>query len=224
MIPFDAVVIGAGPTGLACGIELKKRGVNAVLIEKGCIVNSFYHYPTNMVFFTTPELLEIGDIPMTSLNEKPNRTEAFKYYRRVSDHYKLDVHQYETVLSVTGEDGAFVVSTTNRLNEHSSTLQRRSLSRRDTTTSSRRWIVQAQTSEGHPLLQRAASVLRPRRRNHRREEFRRDRRPRVMVDRRPRHVDPSRAQASPIQSSTGSSRTSRTESRTARFPVTSTRK
>jgi len=112
---FDAVVIGAGPTGLACGIELKKRGVNAVLIEKGCIVNSIYHYPTNMVFFTTPELLEIGDIPMTSLNDKPNRTEALKYYRRVSDHYKLNVHQYETVLSVTGNDGAFVVTTIDRL-------------------------------------------------------------------------------------------------------------
>ena len=112
---FDAVVIGAGPTGLACGIELKRRGVNAVLIEKGCVVNSLYHYPTNMVFFTTPELLEIGDIPMTSLNDKPNRTEALKYYRRVADHYKLNVHQYETVLSVTGKDGAFVVATRDRL-------------------------------------------------------------------------------------------------------------
>jgi thioredoxin reductase (NADPH) len=112
---IDAVVIGAGPTGLACGIELKKRGVKAVLLEKGCIVNSLYNYPTNMVFFTTPELLEIGDIPMTSLNEKPNRTEALKYYRRVSQHYQLDVHQYETVLSVEGEDGAFIVNTRDRL-------------------------------------------------------------------------------------------------------------
>ena len=67
---------GAGPTGLACGIELQNRGVKTVLIEKGCVVNSIYHYPTNMVFFTTPELLEIGNIPMTSLNEKPVRTEA----------------------------------------------------------------------------------------------------------------------------------------------------
>ena len=75
------VVVGAGPTGLACGIELQKRGVKTVLIEKGCVVNSIYHYPTNMTFFTTPELLEIGNIPMTSLNEKPNRTEALKYYR-----------------------------------------------------------------------------------------------------------------------------------------------
>ena len=89
----DVVVIGAGPTGLACGIELKRRGVQSVLIEKGCIVNSIYHYPTNMVFFTTPELLEIGDIPMTSLNEKPVRGEALKYYRRVSEYHGLDVHQ-----------------------------------------------------------------------------------------------------------------------------------
>ena len=70
MTRFDAIVIGAGPTGLACGIELKKRGVNALLIDKGCVVNSLYHYPTNMVFFTTPELLEIGDIPMTSLERE----------------------------------------------------------------------------------------------------------------------------------------------------------
>jgi len=108
---FDAIVVGAGPTGLACGIELGKRGVKTLLIEKGCVVNSLYHYPTNMVFFTTPELLEIGDIPMTSLNEKPGRTEALKYYRRVADHYKLNIHQYETVLGVHGGDGRFHVPT-----------------------------------------------------------------------------------------------------------------
>ena len=85
------LVIGAGPTGLACGIELQKRGLKAVLIDKGCVVNSLYHYPTHMTFFTTPELLEIGDIPMTSINDKPNRTEALKYYRRVADHYQLDI-------------------------------------------------------------------------------------------------------------------------------------
>jgi thioredoxin reductase (NADPH) len=115
---FDAVVVGAGPTGLACGIELKARGVNAVLIEKGCVVNSLYHYPTNLVFFTTPELLEIGNIPMTSLNEKPNRTEALKYYRRVADHYKLDIHQYEKVDKIAGADGAFEVFTTDRYGCH----------------------------------------------------------------------------------------------------------
>ena len=118
MNPFDAIVVGAGPTGLACGIELKRRGLNAVLIEKGCVTNSLYHYPTNMVFFTTPELLEIGDIPMTSLNEKPNRTEALKYYRRVADHYKLDIHQYERVDNLAGVDNAFEVRTTDRYGCH----------------------------------------------------------------------------------------------------------
>jgi len=112
---FDALVVGAGPTGLACGIELQQRGLKTVLIEKGCVVNSIYNYPTNLVFFTTPELLEIGNIPMTSLAEKPGRIEALKYYRRVADHYKLDVHQYERVDAVTGSDGAFEVSTTDRL-------------------------------------------------------------------------------------------------------------
>ena len=111
MTDFDTIVIGAGPTGLACGIELKRRGVQTLLIEKGCVVNSLYNYPTHMTFFTTPELLEIGDIPMTSINEKPTRTEALKYYRRVADHYKLDIHQYERVDSIAGEDGAFTVTT-----------------------------------------------------------------------------------------------------------------
>jgi len=116
--PFDALIVGAGPTGLACGIELKLRGLNAVLIEKGCVTNSLYHYPTNMVFFTTPELLEIGNIPMTSLNEKPNRTEALKYYRRVAEHYKLDIHQYERVDNLAGVDNAFEARTTDRYGCH----------------------------------------------------------------------------------------------------------
>jgi thioredoxin reductase (NADPH) len=108
---FDVIVVGAGPTGLACGIELKQRGLNTVLIEKGCVVNSLYNYPTHMVFFTTPELLEIGGLPMTSLNEKPGRTEALKYYRRVAEYYGLNIHQYERVLSIAGDDGDFHVRT-----------------------------------------------------------------------------------------------------------------
>ena len=112
---FDALVVGAGPTGLACGIELQRRGVKTVLIEKGCVVNSIYHYPTNMSFITTPELLEIGNIPMTSLNDKPNRAEALKYYRKVAEHYHLNIHQYEKVDGIFGEDNAFEVVTTDRL-------------------------------------------------------------------------------------------------------------
>ena len=112
---FDALVVGAGPTGLACGIELQNRGVKTVLVEKGCVVNSIYHYPTHMTFFTTPELLEIGNIPMTSLNEKPNRAEALKYYRKVSAHFNLDVRQYEKVDRIAGDDNRFEVFTTDRL-------------------------------------------------------------------------------------------------------------
>jgi thioredoxin reductase (NADPH) len=108
----DVVIVGAGPTGLACGIELKRRGIGAILLDKGCVVNSIYNYPTNMVFFTTPELLEIGDIPMTSLNEKPVRGEALKYYRRVANHYDLDIRQYERVERIAGTDGAFVAYST----------------------------------------------------------------------------------------------------------------
>ncbi len=120
MEQFDVAIIGAGPTGLACGIEVQKRGFSAVLFDKGCVVNSIYHYPTNLVFFTTPELLEIGDIPMTSLNEKPGRTEALKYYRRVADHYKLNIHQYERVLGFTGEDGDFTLETETSWGEQAS--------------------------------------------------------------------------------------------------------
>ncbi|MBM3773926.1 MAG: YpdA family putative bacillithiol disulfide reductase [Acidobacteria bacterium] len=111
---FDALVVGAGPTGLACGIELSQRGLKTVLVEKGCVVNSLYHYPTNMVFFTTPELLEIGNIPMTSLNEKPVRAEALKYYRRVAAHYRLDIRQYQRVDRVEGPDGDFRIVATDR--------------------------------------------------------------------------------------------------------------
>lgn len=111
MSGYDVVVVGAGPTGLACAIELKRRGLRAVVIDKGCIVNSIYNYPTNMVFFTTPELLEIGEIPMTSLGEKPTRLEALKYYRRVAGYYGLEIRQYELVEKITGEDGSFVTHT-----------------------------------------------------------------------------------------------------------------
>ncbi len=92
---FDVLVIGAGPTGLACAIEAQRAGLAAVLVDKGCLVNSLFHYPANMVFFTTPELLEIGDLPFTTANQKPNRQEALEYYRNVAQHYRLDVRQYQ---------------------------------------------------------------------------------------------------------------------------------
>ncbi|WP_263383857.1 YpdA family putative bacillithiol disulfide reductase [Granulicella arctica] len=110
----DLVVIGAGPTGLACAIDAQRAGFSVVLIDKGCLCNSLFHYPAHMTFFTTPELLEIGNMPFSSPNQKPNRNEALEYYRKVAEHYALDVRQYETVLSVAGSDGEFVVHTEDR--------------------------------------------------------------------------------------------------------------
>ena len=104
--------MGAGPTGLACAIEVKRAGYRVKTIEKGCVVNSLYNYPTNLTFFTTPELLEIGNIPMTAVRDKPSRGEALKYYRRVTSYYQLDIHQYEQVNSIIGEDGCFVINST----------------------------------------------------------------------------------------------------------------
>jgi thioredoxin reductase (NADPH) len=108
------LVIGAGPTGLACAIEAQRAGFSAVLVDKGCLCNSLFNYPANMTFFTTPELLEIGDIPFSSPNQKPARNEALEYYRKVAEHYRLQVRQYETVDSVSGKDGGFTVHTTDR--------------------------------------------------------------------------------------------------------------
>jgi thioredoxin reductase (NADPH) len=110
----DVLVVGAGPTGLACAIEAQKAGFKALIIDKGCLVNSIYHYPSNLVFFTTPELLEIGDIPFTTSLPKPTRNEALEYYRRVAEHYHLHVRQYEWVKTITGGNLKFRVTTTDR--------------------------------------------------------------------------------------------------------------
>lgn len=114
MSEVDVLVIGAGPTGMACAIEAQRRGLRAVLVDKGCLCNSIYHYPAHMTFFTTPELLEIGDVPFPSQNQKPNRNEALEYYRKVAEKYSLAIHQYQNVDSISGADGAFLVHTTDR--------------------------------------------------------------------------------------------------------------
>ena len=106
---FDLLVVGAGPTGLACGIEAKKAGFLTVLVDKGCVCNSLYHYPSHMTFFTTSELLEIGDIPFPSPNAKPTRNEALQYYRQVAAHYRLEIRQYHRVSRVTGAKDDFEV-------------------------------------------------------------------------------------------------------------------
>ncbi len=111
---YDVICIGAGPTGLASAIEIKRAGMRPLVIDKGCLCNSLYHYPVNMVFFTTPELLEIGDIPMTCATEKPTRVDALKYYRKVAEHFQLELRLYEAVTSVEGRDEQFTVHTADR--------------------------------------------------------------------------------------------------------------
>lgn len=111
MKKYDLVCIGAGPTGLACAIEAKRAGLTAVVIDKGALCNSLFHYPVNMVFFTTPELLEIGDLPLVCAAEKPTRMEALKYYRKTAEHFALELRLYEQVTKLEGSDGNFVVST-----------------------------------------------------------------------------------------------------------------
>ena len=111
---FDVLVIGAGPTGMACAIEAQRTGLRSALVDKGCLCNSLFHYPSHMTFFTTPELLEIGDIPFPSVNQKPTRNEALEYYRKVAEHYQLDVRPYQRVDSISGSDGDFRVHVTDR--------------------------------------------------------------------------------------------------------------
>ena len=108
---FDVLVVGAGPTGLACGIEALRADFELLIVEKGCLVNSLFHYPPNMTFFTTRELLEIGDLPFVSVNIKPTRAEALEYYRRVAGYYHLPIHYEERVTRVKQENGGFVIGT-----------------------------------------------------------------------------------------------------------------
>jgi thioredoxin reductase (NADPH) len=99
------IVVGAGPAGLAAAIAARQRGLTYVVLEKAALVNSLVHYPPAMVFFTTPELMEIGGLPFVSPHEKPTRLEALRYYRRVTDTYALDVHFEERVTSLVRNGG-----------------------------------------------------------------------------------------------------------------------
>src|SRR5690349_24086510 len=100
----DLVIVGAGPSGLSAAIAAKKQGLDYLVIEQGVLVNSIYRFPPQMVFFTTPELLEIGGVPFMSPYEKPTRAEALNYYRKVVDKYDLQISYDETVLSITREN------------------------------------------------------------------------------------------------------------------------
>jgi len=108
---FDLAIVGAGPAGLACAIAAKRRGLDTVVLEKGCVVNSIYHYPENMTFFTTGDLLEIGSVPMIVRSEKPTRVDALRYYSRVARHYDLNIRDFQKVIGVRGTDTDFVIQT-----------------------------------------------------------------------------------------------------------------
>ncbi|MCG8327495.1 MAG: YpdA family putative bacillithiol disulfide reductase [Chitinophagales bacterium] len=109
---YDVIIIGGGPTGLNCAIAARKEGLNYLVIEKGLLVNSIYHFPDNMTFFSTSKLLEIGEVPFISHTEKPTRREALEYYRRIQQSWKLNVHTYEEVQKMTpATNGSYLIDT-----------------------------------------------------------------------------------------------------------------
>ncbi|MBD3223626.1 MAG: YpdA family putative bacillithiol disulfide reductase [Caldithrix sp.] len=108
---YDIIIIGAGPIGLACAIEAKKQGYNVLILEKGLLVNSLYHFPTNMTFFSTSQLLEIGDVPFISHSDKPTRREALEYFRRVVQSWDLPIKLYEGVSGLHKEATGYRVET-----------------------------------------------------------------------------------------------------------------
>ena len=110
--PRDIVVIGAGPVGLACAIEARRRGLTARVIDKGTLVNSIFGYPTNMEFFSTPDLIEIGGYPFPVPRYKPTREDALEYYRGVAAREQIDLSLYDRVEQIDGGRGAFTVRST----------------------------------------------------------------------------------------------------------------
>ncbi|MEO5892992.1 MAG: YpdA family putative bacillithiol disulfide reductase [Ferruginibacter sp.] len=104
---LDLVIVGGGPIGLACALEAKHQGLNYIILEKGCLVNSLYNYPVNMTFFSTSERLEIGGVPFVSNNAKPTRNESLEYYRRVAVAYSLNLHLFEPVINILKTDTGF---------------------------------------------------------------------------------------------------------------------
>ncbi|MCK0205967.1 YpdA family putative bacillithiol disulfide reductase [Ornithobacterium rhinotracheale] len=106
---YDIAIIGAGPMGIATAIETKANGLSHIVLEKGSLVNSVYHFPKSMTFFSTSEKLEIGGVPFVSINEKPKRDEALEYYRRVAQKWELNIHTMEEVVEVKKEENTFRV-------------------------------------------------------------------------------------------------------------------
>ena len=109
MKQFDVIIVGGGPIGIACGLEAKNKGLSYLILEKGPIVNSLFHYPVNMQFFSSSEKLEIDKIPFISSEAKPKRNEALEYYRRIVTANELDIRLFEKVVNVERNNGQFSI-------------------------------------------------------------------------------------------------------------------
>src|SRR6195952_4570382 len=108
---FDLLIIGAGPIGIACGLKAQKAGLDFLIVEKGCLVNSLFNYPSTMTFFSTSEKLEIGGVPFVTTHNKPNRNDALEYYRRVALSNNLPINLFEEVTAITPENGTYTITT-----------------------------------------------------------------------------------------------------------------
>jgi thioredoxin reductase (NADPH) len=108
---YNVIIVGSGPIGLACGIEASRNGLSHLILETGVLCNSIFNYPVNMTFFSTSQKLEIGDIPFVSISDKPTRCEALEYYRRVKDHWKLNIKTYEPVENIAKKGNEFLITT-----------------------------------------------------------------------------------------------------------------
>ena len=109
---FDVIIIGGGPIGIACALEAEKKNLSYLILEKGCLVNSLYNYPTNMTFFSTSEKLELDDIPFISNNPKPRKAEALEYYRRIATSNKINIKLFEKVTRVESKDNLHTITST----------------------------------------------------------------------------------------------------------------
>lgn len=107
---YDVIIIGGGPIGIACALEAEKKNLSYLILEKGCLVNSLYNYPTNMTFFSTSEKLELDDIPFISNNPKPRKAEALEYYRRIATSNKININLFEKVTKVESKDNLHTVT------------------------------------------------------------------------------------------------------------------
>ncbi len=233
MVLRDVIVVGAGPAGLATAIAASKSKLSCQVIEKGALVNSLLHYPTEMVFFTTPELMEIGGMPFVSPYDKPTRLEALRYYRRVSDAFKLDIVFDEAVVAVsrdacrpTGRPTAPGRSSSTRI-RHAACAGRftdeRSSSPLARTTFPIASASRARICRTSRTTTRSRTVLPEEGGDRRREELLGRGRARPLSSRRAGHDRAPRRRRWEIPSSTGSSPTSTTASRKARSVRASTR-